>query len=189
VFVVPRLYIRAGVHAPQTMCRLSRRSSVTLPPSPCPLRSSVGVVTGFFLRHMDSVLKAVASAFEVVLSMLVSYVLFAVPLGPQARTAAHTHAARTLHGDSLAHASHPACHHPPPFLLWAAATCAAHARELRSAPVPCTGRGRRPPRWLRCCAVLATRCAFKIAGLCASGRRATPRARRRVGQQWQCRGE
>lgn len=47
----------------------------------------MGVVTGFFLRHLDSVLKAVASAFEVVLSTLVSYAFFGVPLGPQARTA------------------------------------------------------------------------------------------------------
>mmetsp|Transcript_679 Transcript_679/g.2041 ORF Transcript_679/g.2041 Transcript_679/m.2041 type:complete len:369 (+) Transcript_679:54-1160(+) len=48
------------------------------------IMSSVGVVTGFFLRHLDSVLKAVASAFEVVLSTLVSYAFFGVPLGPQA---------------------------------------------------------------------------------------------------------
>ena len=48
----------------------------------------VGVVTGFFLRHLDSVLKAVASALEVVFSMLLSSLLFAVPLTPQAAGAA-----------------------------------------------------------------------------------------------------
>jgi len=56
-----------------------------------PLRSAlpqVGVVTGFFLRHLDSVLKAVASALEVVFSMLLSSLLFAVPLTPQAAGAA-----------------------------------------------------------------------------------------------------
>mmetsp|Transcript_44535 Transcript_44535/g.144620 ORF Transcript_44535/g.144620 Transcript_44535/m.144620 type:complete len:299 (+) Transcript_44535:570-1466(+) len=52
------------------------------------IMSSVGVVTGFFLRHLDSVLKAVASALEVVLSMLLSSLLFAVPLTPQAAGAA-----------------------------------------------------------------------------------------------------
>ena len=45
--------------------------------------SSVGLVTGFFLRHLDSVLKAVASALEVILTMLASYFCFAIPLdGP-----------------------------------------------------------------------------------------------------------
>ena len=44
------------------------------------IMSSVGLVTGFFLRHLDSVLKAVASALEVMLTMLASYLLFAIPL-------------------------------------------------------------------------------------------------------------
>jgi len=46
--------------------------------------SSVGLVTGFFLRHLDSVLKAVASALEVVASMFISYAVFGVAFGPQA---------------------------------------------------------------------------------------------------------
>ena len=46
-------------------------------------RSSVGLVTGFFLRHLDSVLKAVASALEVVASMFISYAVFGVAFGPQ----------------------------------------------------------------------------------------------------------
>lgn len=45
-----------------------------------PSRSSVGMVTGFFLRHLDSVLKSVASALEVVLTMLAAYAIFGTPL-------------------------------------------------------------------------------------------------------------
>eukprot|EP00439_Symbiodinium_sp_Y106_P019257 s6301_g2.t1 len=45
------------------------------------IMSSVGLVTGFFLKHLDSVLKAVASALEVVFTMLLGFVLFGAPLG------------------------------------------------------------------------------------------------------------
>jgi len=44
------------------------------------IMSSVGLVTGFFLKHLDSVLKAIAGATEVVVTMLASAVLFATPL-------------------------------------------------------------------------------------------------------------
>ena len=44
------------------------------------IMSTVGLVTGFFLKHLDSVLKAVASALEVVLTMLASFALFGIPL-------------------------------------------------------------------------------------------------------------
>jgi drug/metabolite transporter (DMT)-like permease len=52
------------------------------------IMSSVGMVTGFFLKHLDSVLKAVASASEVVLTMLLSALLFGVPLDAAAATSA-----------------------------------------------------------------------------------------------------
>jgi len=44
------------------------------------IMSSVGLVTGFFLKHLDSVLKAIASALEVVATCLLSFFLFGVPL-------------------------------------------------------------------------------------------------------------
>lgn len=45
------------------------------------IMSTVGLVTGFFLKHLDSVLKAVASALEVVFTMLLGFLLFGTPLG------------------------------------------------------------------------------------------------------------
>jgi len=44
------------------------------------IMSSVGLVTGYFLKVLDSVLKSVASALEVVLTTLLSFVLFGTPL-------------------------------------------------------------------------------------------------------------
>lgn len=44
------------------------------------IMSSVGLVTGFFLEHLDSVVKAVAGALEIVFTVLVSWILLAVPL-------------------------------------------------------------------------------------------------------------
>ena len=44
------------------------------------IMSSVGLVTGFFLRHLDSVLKSVASALEVVTTVLASHAIFGTPL-------------------------------------------------------------------------------------------------------------
>jgi len=44
------------------------------------IMSSVGLVTGFFLKHLDSVLKAIASALEVVATCLLSFAFFGVPL-------------------------------------------------------------------------------------------------------------
>ena len=46
------------------------------------IMSSVGMVTGFFLKHLDSVLKAVAAALEVVFTMVFSWLLFGTPLDP-----------------------------------------------------------------------------------------------------------
>eukprot|EP00440_Ansanella_granifera_P001343 gb/GFBE01001446.1/.p1 GENE.gb/GFBE01001446.1/~~gb/GFBE01001446.1/.p1 ORF type:complete len:327 (+),score=59.05 gb/GFBE01001446.1/:1-981(+) len=45
------------------------------------IMSSVGLVTGFFLKHLDSVLKAVACALEVVFTMILGFLLFGAPLG------------------------------------------------------------------------------------------------------------
>lgn len=45
------------------------------------IMSTVGLVTGFFLKHLDSVLKAVASALEVVFTMLLGFLFFGVPVG------------------------------------------------------------------------------------------------------------
>lgn len=45
------------------------------------IMSTVGLVTGFFLKHLDSVLKAVASALEVVFTMLFGFLFFGAPLG------------------------------------------------------------------------------------------------------------
>jgi len=45
------------------------------------IMSTVGLVTGFFLKHLDSVLKAVASALEVVFTMLLGFLFFGAPLG------------------------------------------------------------------------------------------------------------
>ena len=47
------------------------------------IMSTVGLVTGFFLKHLDSVLKAVASALEVILTMLASNFFFGIPLDAQ----------------------------------------------------------------------------------------------------------
>ena len=44
------------------------------------IMSTVGLVTGFFLKHLDSVLKSVASATEVVLTMILSALIFSTPL-------------------------------------------------------------------------------------------------------------
>jgi len=44
------------------------------------IMSSVGLVTGYFLRHLDSVLKAIASALEVVLTTALSFACFGTPL-------------------------------------------------------------------------------------------------------------
>jgi len=48
------------------------------------IMSSVGMVTGFFLKHLDSVLKAIAAACEVVFTTIASRVLFGTPLDAQA---------------------------------------------------------------------------------------------------------
>lgn len=52
------------------------------------IMSVVGIVTGFFLKHLDSVLKAIASAIEVVLTMMLSFTLFGTPLDTLSLTAA-----------------------------------------------------------------------------------------------------
>ena len=52
------------------------------------IMSSVGLVTGFFLKHLDSVLKSVASAMEVVLTMLAAYAVFGTPVDALALLAA-----------------------------------------------------------------------------------------------------
>jgi len=44
------------------------------------IMSSVGLVTGFFLKHLDSVLKSIASATEIVLTMIASAMLFGTSL-------------------------------------------------------------------------------------------------------------
>ena len=44
------------------------------------IMSSVGLVTGFFLKHLDSVLKSIASALEVVLTTIASNLCFGTPL-------------------------------------------------------------------------------------------------------------
>jgi len=44
------------------------------------IMSSVGLVTGFFLKHLDSVLKSIAAAMEVVLTMLAAALLFGTEL-------------------------------------------------------------------------------------------------------------
>lgn len=51
------------------------------------IMSTVGLVTGFFLKHLDSVLKSVASALEVVLTMLASNLFFGIALDAQALAA------------------------------------------------------------------------------------------------------
>ena len=50
--------------------------------------SSVGLITGFFLKHLDSVLKSIASATEVVLTMVASAIIFGVALDARALIAA-----------------------------------------------------------------------------------------------------
>lgn len=42
----------------------------------------MGLVTGFFLKHLDSVLKAVASATEIVFTMIAAWALFGTPIHP-----------------------------------------------------------------------------------------------------------
>ena len=44
------------------------------------IMSTVGLVTGFFLRHLDTVRKAIASALEVLLTTMLSWALFGTPL-------------------------------------------------------------------------------------------------------------
>ncbi|CAE8703309.1 unnamed protein product [Polarella glacialis] len=44
------------------------------------IMSSVGIVTGFFLKHLDSVLKSIAAALEVVFTMILGCLLFGTPL-------------------------------------------------------------------------------------------------------------
>jgi len=44
------------------------------------IMASVGLVTGFFLKHLDSILKAIASALEVVFTMIFGFLVFGVPL-------------------------------------------------------------------------------------------------------------
>jgi UDP-sugar transporter A1/2/3 len=44
------------------------------------IMSSVGLVTGFFLKHLDSVLKSIASALEVVFTTVASTALFGMPM-------------------------------------------------------------------------------------------------------------
>ncbi|CAE7242638.1 senju [Symbiodinium pilosum] len=69
------------------------------------IMSSVGLVTGFFLKHLDSVLKAVASGLEVVFTMLLGFMLFGAPLGVTGVASA------TLVGSGVALYSRPV---PPP---------------------------------------------------------------------------
>ncbi len=52
------------------------------------IMSTVGIVTGFFLRHLDSVLKAIASALEVLLTTILSGVLFGTQLDTRTLLAA-----------------------------------------------------------------------------------------------------
>ena len=52
------------------------------------IMSSVGLVTGFFLRHLDSVLKSIASALEVVLTMIASFAVSGTPIDSLAMLAA-----------------------------------------------------------------------------------------------------
>uniref|UniRef100_A0A7S0JCZ0 Uncharacterized protein n=1 Tax=Calcidiscus leptoporus TaxID=127549 RepID=A0A7S0JCZ0_9EUKA len=51
------------------------------------IMSTVGMVTGFFLKHLDSVLKAIASALEVVLTAALSWLFFDTPLNTRALVA------------------------------------------------------------------------------------------------------
>ena len=48
------------------------------------IMSTVGMVTGFFLKHLDSVLKAIASALDVIFCTVLSALFFSTPLDPQA---------------------------------------------------------------------------------------------------------
>lgn len=41
---------------------------------------AVGIVTSFFLKHMNSILKTFASALELVFTAVLSYVFFAIPI-------------------------------------------------------------------------------------------------------------
>ena len=52
------------------------------------IMSSVGLVTSFFLKHLDSVLKSIAAAMEVVFTMVASAILFGTPLDVAGITAA-----------------------------------------------------------------------------------------------------
>jgi drug/metabolite transporter (DMT)-like permease len=52
------------------------------------IMSSVGLVTGYFLKHLDSVLKNIAAATEVVLTMLASAALFGTELNETGLVAA-----------------------------------------------------------------------------------------------------
>lgn len=44
------------------------------------MMASAGLVTGFFLKHLDSVVKAIAGSVEVVLTIFFTLILFGVPL-------------------------------------------------------------------------------------------------------------
>lgn len=52
------------------------------------IMSSVGLVTGFFLKYLDSVLKSIASALEVIVTTLLSSLLFGTALNVQTVIAA-----------------------------------------------------------------------------------------------------
>ena len=43
--------------------------------------ASMGIVTSMFLKHLSSVLKAIASAMEIILTAIVSYIVFGTDLG------------------------------------------------------------------------------------------------------------
>eukprot|EP00933_Yihiella_yeosuensis_P082957 TRINITY_DN97004_c0_g1_i1.p1 TRINITY_DN97004_c0_g1~~TRINITY_DN97004_c0_g1_i1.p1 ORF type:complete len:354 (-),score=50.93 TRINITY_DN97004_c0_g1_i1:211-1272(-) len=52
------------------------------------IMSSVGIVTGFFLKHLDSVLKAIAGAVEIVFTMVFAFIFFGTPMDALALAAA-----------------------------------------------------------------------------------------------------
>lgn len=79
------------------------------------IMSSVGLVTGFFLKHLDSVLKSVASALEVVVTMIASFLLFGTPINAPALLAAMlVGAGVALYSKPIA----PSRHEPPPTALF-----------------------------------------------------------------------
>jgi len=44
--------------------------------------ATAGVITGFLLKHLDSIVKSIAGAFEVMFTMFLSWLWFSVPLTP-----------------------------------------------------------------------------------------------------------